>query len=331
MQKNHVYLIAAIAIVTILLAATMVYYNNKSKDDDNNPVIPTPTLTTPEKPAEPFPVTITDDEGTEVTITGAPQRIISLAPSSTEVLFAVGAGDQVVGVTDFCNYPYDFAEWINEGKMNTIGNYWQPAIEPIIALEPDLVIASGGGASDEAASKLRNLGYNVIMLNPATLDDVLCNIDIIGKATGHADEATALIASLQARIDAIANKVAGISDADKPKVYIEIWDDPLMASAKGSYIDDILTIAGGVNIFADATTSYPIVSSDVVISKNPDIILTESGNVADREGWSSINAVKNNKVYDRGSDVTYVRPGPRLVDALEELAKIVHPEIFGSI
>jgi iron complex transport system substrate-binding protein len=328
------YLIAAIAIVAILLAATAVYYyNNNSKNNDDNNITPTPSATaTPEEPEEPdesFPITIMDDSGVKITITEAPQRIISLAPSSTEILFAVGAGDQVVGVTDFCDYPYNFADWIAEGKMSTIGNYWQPAIEPIIALEPDLILASGGGASDEVADKLRGLGYNVIMLDPATLSDVLYNIDIIGKATGHANKATDLLTSLQARIDVITSKVTGISD--KPKVYIEIWDDPLMASAKGSYIDDILTIVGGINIFADATTSYPIVSSDVVISKNPDIILTESGNVADRAGWSNINAVINNKVYDRGSDATYIRPGPRLVDALEELAKIVHPEIFGNI
>jgi iron complex transport system substrate-binding protein len=332
MQKNHIYIIASIAIVAIILAAAVIYYNNNTKDDNDNnvPPISTPTATVEGSP-EPevlFPVTITDDDGTKVTIESIPQRIVSLAPSNTELLFAVNAGKQVIGVTDYCDYPYNFAEWVTYGNMSTIGGYWQPAIEPIIALNPDLVIANGGGPSDQAAANLRSMGYTVIVLNPKTIDDVLNNLDIVGKATGHTNEATTLISSLQARINAVASKVAGITD--KPTVYMEVSDDPLMAVGPGGFIDDLITLAGGTNIFSDAATAYPIVSSDVIIAKNPDIILSPFSNVVGRPGWSTINAVANNQIYNRGSDNIYVRGGPRLVDALEELSKTLHPEIFGA-
>ena len=309
MQKNVLYLIAVLVIAVILVSAITVYTNPQIIGSGKS-------------------VTVVDDDGTQVTIDSVPQRIVSLAPSGTEILFAVGAGDQVVGVTDWCDYPYNFAEWVADGKISSIGNYWQPAIEPIIALTPDLVIANGGGPSDEAAANLRSMGYTVIVLNPKTVDEVLTDIEIIGKATGHANEATNLISSLQSRIDAVTNKVAGITD--KPKIYIEVSDNPLMAVGPGSYIDDLVTLAGGANIFADTGTAYPIVSSESVISKNPDIILSPFSGIAKRPGWSAINAVANNKIYDRGNDASYVRGGPRLVDALEELSKTLHPELFGA-
>ncbi|MCL2642646.1 MAG: cobalamin-binding protein [Candidatus Bathyarchaeota archaeon] len=313
MQKTKIWLIIAIVLAVVLVSASLVFFNGTSLGSNNSGK----------------PVTVVDDDGTEVTITVVPQRIVSLAPSITELLFAVGAGDQVVGVTDFCDYPYNFAQWVTEGKMGTIGNYWQPAIEPIIALDPDLVIASGGGASDEAASKLRNLGYTVIVLNPQTVDDVLDNLEIVGKATGHANEATALISNLRARIDTVTNKVADITN--KPKVYVEISATPLMSVGPGGYLGDLVTLASGINVFDDALTSWPVVNSESVIAKNPDIILstyTPLYTFNTRAGWSSINAVANKQLYLLESNNIYVRPGPRFIDALEELSQILHPELF---
>ncbi|MDR2720010.1 MAG: cobalamin-binding protein [Nitrososphaerota archaeon] len=333
MQKNHIYLIATVAIIAILLAATVVYYNNNSKNNDDNnvdpPLTPTATPEEPEEPDDPFPVTVTDDDGTEVTINSVPQRIVSLAPSSTEALFAVGAGDQVIGVTDFCDYPQAVITGKETGRITSIGNYWMPAIEPIIALEPDLVIACGGGASDEAASKLRSMGYTVIVLDPHTVNDVINNLDVVGKATGHEKEAISVMDSLYARVDAIANKIADITD--KPKIYVEISDDPLMTVGPDSYMEDLIVLAGGKNIFDDALTPYPVIGSEGVISKNPDIILsafTPIDSFSARSGWSSINAIKNDQVYKLEDDGIYVRPGPRFIDALEDLSQIIHPDIF---
>jgi iron complex transport system substrate-binding protein len=273
-------------------------------------------------------ITVVDDEGYVVTLTSPPERIVSLAPSNTEILFAVGAGDQVVGVTNYCDYPYNFSAWVAAGNMSSIGSYWQPAIEPIIALNPDLVIGSGGGASDEAASKLRNLGYTVLLLDAKNLNDVLDDIYLVGQATNHSDQAASLVSSLRTRIDTVTNKVANATTI--PKVYDEVSDDPLMAAGPNTFIDDLITLAGGQNIFDDASSQWPIVSSDSIISKNPDVILSPFSDLSSRAGWSSISAVINNQIYNEGSDSSYVRPGPRLVDALEELSLILHPEIFGS-
>ncbi|MCL1965770.1 MAG: cobalamin-binding protein [Candidatus Bathyarchaeota archaeon] len=310
MQKKILYLVTALVIAIVLVSAIVVYTN--------------PQITSDGKP-----ITVVDDNGTEVTINSVPERIVSLAPGSTEILFAVGAGDQVVGVTDYCDYPPKLTEQIANGKTSSIGNYWMPSIEPIIALEPNLVIASGGGASDEVATKLRNLGYTVIVLNPQTVNNVLDNINLVGKASGHTKEAATLVDSLQKRIDAIENKIVGITD--KPKIYVEVSDNPLMSVGPKSFISDLITLVGGVNIFADADVTTPTVSSEVVIGKNPDIIIStwaSVDNFSKRAGWSSISAVANNKIYDVSKENIYQRPGPRFIDALEDLSKVLYPNIF---
>lgn len=272
-------------------------------------------------------ITVVDDYGYVVNITSTPTRIVSLAPSNTEILFAVGAGNQTVGVTDYCDYPYNFTAWEKAGNMTSIGNYWQPAIEPIVALKPDLILASGG-ASDEAAAKLRNLGYNVLVLDATTLNGVLNDVYMVGKATGHSDQAATLVSGYRARIDAVEAKVANATTT--PKVYYETWNDPLMAAGPNTFVSDLISLAGGKNIFDDAATSWPTVSSDSIITKNPDIIISyHTDGFSTRAGWSSISAVANNKIYALPSSI-FSRPGPRLIDALEDLAKILHPEIFGK-
>jgi iron complex transport system substrate-binding protein len=242
----------------------------------------------------------------------------------------------VVGVTDYDHYPYNFTAWIEAGNMSSIGNYYQPAVEPIVALNPDLVLAALG--SIDAAEQLRTLGYNVLTLNPTDLDGVMKNIVIVGKVTNHEAEATEVVNDMQQRIDAVVN---GVKQATtRPKVYHEIWSDPYMSVGKGTFVDNAIKLAGGQNIFENATDDYPVVSSEAVIEQNPDIIVfpTQMGvesfwgdfeTVANRPAWSSINAVKNNKMYAVSGDIID-EPGPRQVDALEILAKIIHPEIFGT-
>jgi len=313
MRKTKLWLIVAIVLAIVLVSASFVLLKGNPVNGNNNGK----------------PVTVVDDSGAEVTINSVPKRIVSLAPSSTEVLFAVGAGGQVVGVTDFCDYPQAVITGQAAGTITSIGNYWQPAIEPIVALDPDLIIACGGGASDEAADKLRNMGYTVIVLDPQTVSDVLANIELVGKATGHTDEATTLVVSLQARIDAIANKIADITN--KPKVYAEISDSPMMSVGPSSYMGDLITLAGGINIFDDASMPWPMVSSEAVIAKNPNVILstyTDLNSFSARPGWKSIDAVANSKIYKLDSDNIYARPGPRFITALEELSKMLHPDLF---
>jgi iron complex transport system substrate-binding protein len=290
-----------------------------------------------EQIAEYQKVTLVDDMGNVVTFTSAPERVVSLAPSNTEILFAIGAGDKVVGVTDYCNYPYNFTAWIEAGNMTSIGSYWQPSIEPIVALEPDLVLASSG--SLEAAVSLKNLGYAVLVVEGQTIDDVLQDILLVGRATYKNSESIALVTEMRVRIDAVVNQAADATTT--PKVYHEVWNEPLMSVGPDTFIDELITLAGGTNIFNDATTSWPIVSSEAIIERNPDVMFFPDmymgranfyetmEAVESRPGWDTITAVQNGALYEINADIIS-RSGPRIVDALETLAKMVHPEIFGQ-
>jgi len=280
---------------------------------------------------------LVDDLGYSLTLTSPPERIVSLAPSNTEILFAIGAGDKVVGITDFCNYPYNFAAWIETGNMTSIGNFYGPSVEPIVALNPDLVLASTG--SLEATENLRELGYNVLVIEPRNITFVLRDILVVGRATNHYDEAVTLESEINQRIEAVTNQAAAATTT--PKVYHEVWNDPLMSAGPGTFINELITMAGGKNIFEDTTTSWPIVSSEAIIEKNPDVMFFPDmymgvgnfyetiENVASRPGWDTISAVQNGALYEINADIIS-RSGPRLVDALEIIAKMVHPEIFGQ-
>jgi iron complex transport system substrate-binding protein len=283
-----------------------------------------------------LPLYLTDDTGYTLKLTKYPTRIVSLAPANTQILFAVGAGDKVVGLTKYDNYPYNFSAWIAAGNMSSIGSYYNPTVEPIVALNPDLVVAALGSA--DCAVQLRSLGYNVLTLNPPDIYGVLNNIQLIGNATNHAADAKTLVNSLQQRITAVVNGVKNATT--RPKVYNEIYSDPYTSVGKGTFIDGLIKLAGGQNIFENATEAYPKVSSEAVITQNPDIIVFPSNmgptnfwgsfaEVANRPGWNSINAIKNQKLYVVIADQIN-QPGPRQVDALEALAKIIHPEIFGQ-
>jgi iron complex transport system substrate-binding protein len=331
--------IAAIVIIAIASIGAVVYYQGVNSSKPAPSTSPSPTAApsaSPSPTSSVFPITLTDDTGYTFNITKYPQRIVSLAPANTQVLFAVGAGNHVVGVTDYDQYPYNFTAWIAAGNMSSIGNYYQPAVEPIVALNPDLIIASLG--SVDAASQLRTLGYNVLTLNPTDLNGVLHNMVTVGKATGYQAQAESAVASLQQRIDVV---VKGVMNATtKPKVYHEIWSDPYMSVGNGTFVDSMIKMAGGQNIFENATDAYPVVSSEAIISENPDIMVfpTQMGvesfwgnytSVAARAGWTSISAVANHKMYTVTGDIID-EPGPRQVDSLEILAKIIHPEIFGN-
>ncbi|MEJ2242215.1 MAG: helical backbone metal receptor [Candidatus Bathyarchaeota archaeon] len=283
-------------------------------------------------------VTLVDSLGNVIILDSPPERIVSLAPSNTEILFAVGAGENVVGVTDYCDYPYNFTEWIEAGNLTSIGSYYGPSTEPIVALEPDLVLASLSGSQD-VAENLKNLGYNVLVLESKSIDGMLQDILLVGRATGNDAIAGQLVADIREKIDLITNQLEGVTDT--PKVYHEIWNEPIMSAGPTTFVDELIALAGGENVFHDALTGWPVVSSEAVIAKNPDVMFFPDmymgeGNfydtleaVENRPGWDSITAVQNDALYEINADIIS-RSGPRLVDALEAIAKMVHPEIFGN-
>jgi iron complex transport system substrate-binding protein len=275
-------------------------------------------------------MTFTDDLGNSIELAGIPQRIISLSPSTTEILFAIGAGEQVVGRDEFSLYPEEALEVTNIGAM------WDELpSEAILALEPDLVVAAQI-ISEEQVAALRDLGLNVYwQANPMTYEELWENLRDFGRLTGHEAETETLITGLDARVKAVQEKTASVSE--RPSVFYELdATDPSnpWTAGSGTFIDYIINQAGGANAASALQGDYAQLSSEQLIAANPNVILLADAlygvtpeSVAARPGWDVITAVQENALYPIDPNIMSV-PGPRLVDALEETARILHPELF---
>ncbi len=275
--------------------------------------------------------TYTDGLGRQVTLSGPAQRIVSLAPSNTEILFAIGAGPQVVGRDSFSDYPAEAKNVADIGGGLTTLN-----AEVILAKQPDLVLAAPITAPEQVAD-LAKAGLTVYVLpNPKTFDDLYANLETVGKLTGHESEAAHLVTSLKARVDAVTTKLAGVTT--QPMVYYELdATDPSApyTSGPGTFVDLIIHAAGGVNFGADLKGDYVQVSIEQLLARQPDLILLGDslygGVTADavkaRAGWNALTAVQQGKIYTFDDNMVS-RPGPRLVDGLETMAKLLHPDLF---
>jgi iron complex transport system substrate-binding protein len=318
---NTKYIIAAVAVIVLIASAAFIYIYYQGQ--------------TPDEGLEALQNLVDDQEYT-TTLTAYPEKIISVAPSCTEILFAIGAGDKVVGVTDYCDYPYDFAAWIAEGNMTSIGDFTAPNLEVITALSPDLILASGG-VQTESVDTLRDRGYKVLVLDPTSVDGILNNIELVGNATGKRAEATALINELTSRINAVGEAVA---DADKPKVYYETYYEITSSWTIGglAWQSELIEKAGGTNVFGDQQMAYYQYQVEALIARNPDIIVLPASGmgtgeqasidaVKERPGWDTMNAVQNDRIYQIDPNLLE-RSGPRIVDAIEQLAEFFHPELF---
>jgi iron complex transport system substrate-binding protein len=281
---------------------------------------------------EPVPemMTFTDDLGNTIELEGYPQAIVSISASTTEILFAIGAGDQVVGRDEYSLYPEEAL------KITSIGAMWEelPA-EAILALEPDLVVAAQIISEDQVLA-LRELGLNVYwQANPSSYEELWDSLRDFAQLTGHENETKSLIADLDARVKSVQKNVATVSG--RPSVFYELdATDPSnpWTTGSGTFIDYIITEAGGTNAASALQGDYAQISSEQLIAVNPDIILladapygTTPESVAARPGWDVITAVKENALYPIDPNMMSV-PGPRLVDALEETARLLHPELF---
>ena len=318
---NTKYIIAAVAVIVLIASAAFIYIYYQGQ--------------TPDEGLEALQNLVDDQEYT-TTLTAYPEKIISVAPSCTEILFAIGAGDKVVGVTDYCDYPYDFAAWIAEGNMTSIGDFTAPNLEVITALSPDLILASGG-VQTESVDTLRDRGYKVLVLDPTSVDGILNNIELVGNATGKRAEATALINELTSRINAVGEAVA---DADKPKVYYETYYEITSSWTIGglAWQSELIEKAGGTNVFGDQQMAYYQYQVEALIARNPDVIVLPASGmgtgeqasidaVKERPGWDTMNAVQNDRIYQIDPNLLE-RSGPRIVDAIEQLAEFFHPELF---
>lgn len=280
-------------------------------------------------PAAVGSVTVTDALGRSVALAAAARRVVSLAPSNTEILFAVGAGDAVVGVTTFCNYPAEAARRAKVGGFaaGTI------SLETLVALRPDLVLA---GDQDQRAvvDSLEALRVPVISVKARDFDGLYQSIELIGRVTGKAAEASELVAGLRRRVTAVEDRVAARGPAPRWRVYWEVFDAPVMTAGRRSIIGQLIEKAGGVNVFSDLAEEYATVSMEAVVARNPQVILAPDMNKGDpltaeklrrRPGWERIEAVRQGRVAVVSADLTS-RPGPRLVAGLEQVAAVLYPE-----
>jgi len=282
-------------------------------------------------PAPAVRATLTDSWGRAIALEKPPERIVSHVPGITEALFALGLGDKVVGVSQYCDYPPEAR------AKPKVGSYNQPDLETIISMKPDLVLTNGyatGLVSRLESGDIAGKKLVVVVRQPKSIEEVLANLELLGKVTGTEARARELVQELRGRISAVTSKVQQAQS--KPRLYYEVQgsDYPkLWTAGPGSYVDEIITLAGGQNIAAGAATGYPQISSEQVLAADPEVITVADGKyglnlsqVSERTGWGSVTAVKKGAIYLINSDLTQ-RDGPRLVDGLEEIAALLHPEL----
>jgi iron complex transport system substrate-binding protein len=277
-----------------------------------------------------WPLIITDDLGNTIELQEYPKAIVSLSPSMTEILFAIGAGNQMVGRDDFSLYPEAALE------VESVGSLWEGVpTETILAMEPDLVVAAQI-VSEEEVQVLRDLGLPVYwQSNPINFDELYENLLDISIMTGHEKETILLVADLQKRVESVVTTLADVES--NPSVFYELdATEPSnpWTTGSGTFIDYIISMAGGTNAAAALQGDYAQISAEELIAINPEIILLADAlygvtpeSVVERPGWNVIAAVNNGAIFPIDPNMMSV-PGPRLVDALEETAKLIHPELF---
>jgi iron complex transport system substrate-binding protein len=269
-----------------------------------------------------------DDTGRKVSLAKTPVRIVSLAPSITEMLFAIGAGGQVAGVTQFCDFPPDAA------KKPKVG-YANPNLESLVALQPDLILAPKEFLKPDLLASFDRLHIPIFILSGQTIDDIFSQLQTIGRMTDHQAEASALAVEMRRHIADVTQRVQGQASV---RVLYVLNSQPLITVGPGSYIDQLIGLAGGRNVAATSATPYPRLSMETVLSEDPEVLLfpvgqaegiSESEQQAWRQ-WSGMSAIKHARTHQISADLLN-RPGPRIGKALAQLAALLHPSISGPV
>ena len=269
--------------------------------------------------------TVVDDVGRSVLVPDRPSRIISLAPGITEILFALGLDERIVGVTSFCDWPQ------KARRKTSIGGFTNPSLETILWLKPDLIIATADGNRPETVRQLEKIGMAVYVTHPADTEGILNSLLQIGEMTGRGHAARELAGTLKRRLDAVTLKVQG---KKKPRVFFQIGMDPVISVNGETLISDVIKRAGGVNVAARQKARYPRYSAEGVMAGAPDVLLF-APMASDREfkmvktywqQFPGIPAVKNNRIHPMDTDLIG-RASLRIVDAIEQTARLLHPEM----
>jgi len=275
----------------------------------------------PAASASSAPITVADGTGATVTLQQPAVRIVSLAPANTEIAYAIGAGDKMVAGTSYDDYPEEAR------SLPKTGDFANPNVEKIASFNPDLVLAAGG-IQDKLRSKLEQLGMKVYVVDPKTYDGVMTDITNLGQLTGSTEQAEKVADTMQMVKDEVQAQVAS---ASRPVTFLEIYSKPLMTAGSGTFIDDMITLAGGTNLGATAGSGFPTFSTEVLFKNDPDVYIADSGSmgkpgdISKRAGFAELTAVKDGHVYVI-EDSILARPGPRLAEGLQELVKMIHPE-----
>ncbi|MGH2380296.1 MAG: ABC transporter substrate-binding protein [Candidatus Limnocylindria bacterium] len=278
-------------------------------------------------PAAAYPLTLTDDAGREITLEAEPTTIVSLAPSNTEIVCALDACDRLAGVTDFDDYP---AEVVEIDKVVTMA---QVDVEAVVAAEPDLVLAAGNELTPTAViDQLTDLGLPVLVLYPESLGEVMADIELVGTALGREETAEALVDDMDARIGAVESAVA---DLERPRTFYEVsvFEGSIYTAGEGSFLASLIETAGGDPITGDALSTS--IALEDLVAADPELILLGDATydetitpetVSARDGWGTMTAVAADRVVIVTEDVVITRPGPRIVDGLDALARAIHPD-----
>ncbi len=264
--------------------------------------------------------TLTDEVGRQVVVPDHPHRVICLWPSVTDTVFALGAGEDVVAISDYTKYPAAAL------KKPSIGELIKPSVETIVALHPDLIIGVQPKGPMESTGQLERLGFPVFLVNPRGLSGILHSVQTIGSALNRPEAANALMLQLQARIDAVKARTRGFPVVT---LFMPVWYDPIITIGKHAFITDIIAAAGGRSITDDLNADWPHISMEVLLARSPQaLLLVRGGKVTplvleSRPGWSSMPAIKNHRVYYVDDRINL--SSPVAIDALEDLARQFHP------
>lgn len=280
-----------------------------------------------------YPLTLTDDAGREVVLEAPPERIVSLAPSNTEIVCALDACDRLVGVTDFDDYPPKVAE-VEDVVISAAVD-----VERVVAAEPDLVLAAGNELTPSSViEQLEDLDLTILVLYPETLDEVYADIELVGAALDRGEAADELVAGMRERVDEITAAVEGV---ERPLTLYEVFhaEGTTYTAGEGSFLASLLELAGAEPLTGDA---QGLLAPEELVAADPELILLGTASydpsladaqvaldtVAGRAGWGDLRAVRDGRVVPYLEDIVTTRPGPRIVDGLEALARAIHPDRF---
>ena len=326
--KKKVCQVSAFAIVILITLTNWSFAQVQSLDSDPMKRRQQGILTGMPFMANLAPRTFVDDLGRKLYLAKIPKRIISLAPSITEILFALGLNEEIVGVTDFCDFP---SQALEKPKVG----YSHPNLESIVALQPDLLLAPKSFMRVDLLQKLEHLKIPTFVLEPHTVEDIMAHIQMLGRMVGRSQEGNEETAVLRKQVSSLAQELEGLP---RPTMLYVLNSEPLITVGPGSFIHHLIELAGGRNAAEEARTSYPRLTMEEVLRQNPEFLVFPVGRFegipkSEQESWKRwdvLNAVKHNRLFQVQSDLLN-RPGPRIIDGLKQLVNILHPEVLQQI